>query len=243
MKAIALITLLIGWISPVAAACTPVAELLKFEGQISIKPAGKVLRLTPKTLPYPLCRGDELHTFAGKALARSLPANDRITLDANSVLRFKTPNSSAIDQGRALYEVQKRSGGRAVQVATRLSVIGVKGTRFLLTDSGTEVDIALDEGRVEIAPTQGPVKLFRATDVQAEFDAYRREGERAMEQQKQEFEAYRQEMAREFIAYVRQISLSAGQSLSLREGEAISRAIDPASRQNITSLQDWSTQP
>mgnify|MGYP001764366401 CR=1 FL=1 len=63
------------------AACKPVAEITAYEGQVSIKPAGKVVKKSPGKAPAALCAGDEVHTFQGKALitARRLARLNRPT--------------------------------------------------------------------------------------------------------------------------------------------------------------------
>ncbi len=216
------------------------ADLVRIEGVVSVKPAGKVLRQTPKKLPMSLCQGDEVMTFQGRALIETI-SRDAITLDADSTLTLKNQSLLALNRGRVLFDIQKRTGGKAVQVATRLSVIGVKGTRFLLTSQNESLIVTMDEGVVEVISSVGQIKLFREKDRQQQndFDAFRREGEMAIEAQKKEFESYQAKQEREFVAYVYNVSLAAGSSLEMNRSEATERTANASQKAVIADLQQW----
>lgn len=217
------------------------ADLVRIEGVVSVKPAGKVIRQTPKKLPMPLCQGDEVMTFQGRALVET-SSRDAITLDADSTLSLKGQASLAVGRGRVLFDVQKRGTGKPVQVATRLSVIGVKGTRFLVADQKETLIVTMDEGVVEISASAGQIKLFRekVRQEQADFEAFRREGEAAIEAQKKEFEAWQAKQQREFVAYLQRVPLAAGSSLAMNRNEAVERTADAEQKAVIADLQQWS---
>lgn len=219
------------------------AELIKIEGLVSIKPAGKIVRQTPKKLPFPLCQGDEVHTFSGRALV-SDPAKDTIVVDADSVLAIKGRNTLGVNKGNVLFEIQKRTGANPVQVATRLTVIGVKGTRFLVSDQGKSLSVTMDEGVVDVKSTTGSIRFFRekAVQEQLEFETFKREGQLALETEKKAFETYKENQQREFVGYVRNIELSAGSSLELEPGQAVERQADAKRKVTMSELMSWGTQ-
>lgn len=218
------------------------AELVRKEGQVSIKPAGKVLRVIPNKLPYALCFGDEVHTFNGRAEIISR-AQDSIVMDMNSRLLIEAQGSAGLIQGKVLFDVQKRTVSTPVKVTTRLSVIGVKGTRFLVDDQGTALTVAMDEGEVEVSPHTGSIQWYQESPplVQEEFVAFKKEAEMAIAKEKQDFEAYKAEMQREYLGFVNQIPLAAGSVLEmgLEQDVATTRPLDGRNKAEMIRLMAW----
>lgn len=226
------------------AACKPVAEITAFEGQVSIKPAGKVVKKSPGKTPAPLCAGDEVHTFQGKALIAA--RQDRITLDAESVLTVNPGEQVTIGKGQALFDIRKRQAGQGLQVATRLSVIGVKGTRFLVSDKPEGVAVALDEGVVDVKSTKGKLGLYREKEVVKEtpmdFEAFKRQVQEGVEAEKKAFEEYKKEIVKEFVAYVESITMQAGTELVIAGGEAVERKTSGRLKSELDELRKWQGQ-
>jgi hypothetical protein len=218
-----------------------VASLVAVEGQVSIKPAGKVLKTSPGALPRALCAGDEVHTFAGRAKIDD--GRSMVTLDHFSVAAFVAAGKAAMNKGQALFEVSKRKAETGVEVKTRLSVIGVKGTRFLVSDKNDDVGVVLDQGQVEITSTQGPVALYRETaaakPAEDDFAAYVRRKAEAIAAGKAEFEEYKTQVQREFVAYVENLTLEAGKELVTHGHVAVERAISDEAAKAIQSLAEW----
>ncbi len=222
------------------AACPPVARIVAFDGQVSIKPSGKVLKSSPGVLPRALCAGDEVHTFEGRALIND--GRYTATLDHFSVAAFAA-GQAAVTKGQALFEVKKRKAEAGVEVKTRLSVIGVKGTRFLVGDSDDGVSVVLDQGSVEITSTQGPVGLYREKAVskppEEDFESYARKHAEGVAGEQAAFEQYKTQVEREFVAYVENLTLAAGKELVTEGRVAVERNISSASAQAIKALCDW----
>lgn len=240
-----LVVLALGLPVHAIADCPPVAKIVAFEGQVSIKPAGKVLKTSPGVLPRALCAGDEVHTFAGRALIHDGRAS--VKIDQFSVAAFLAAGKAALNQGQALFEVSKRKAEAGVEVKTRLSVIGVKGTRFLVGDKNDGVAVVLDQGQVEITSTQGPVGLYRekaaakATD--EDFDAYARQKAEAIAEGQAAFEQYKTQVQREFVAYVENLTLEAGKELVTVGSIAVERDISGEYAKAIKALGAWQRKP
>lgn len=230
--------------SAATADCPPVLQIAAFEGQVSIKPAGKVVKKSPGALPSPLCAGDEVHTFRGKALIRS-PGKDAITLDADSVLTVASADKAQLDKGQALFDIQKRQVGQGLQVATRLSVIGVKGTRFLVADRPEGVSCALDEGVVDVSSTKGKLGLYREKVVEARersFDDFKREIQEGVAAEKKAFADYKVKVQKEFVAYVESVTMKAGTELTISDGEAVERDSGEKVKAELERLRQWQRQ-
>lgn len=229
--------------SDAEAACKPVAQITAFEGQVSVKPAGKVVKKSPGKLPAALCAGDEVHTFQGKALIAA--KQDKITVDADSVLTLNPNEQVTVGKGQALFDIQKRQTGRGIQIATRLSVIGVKGTRFLVSDKPEGVAVALDEGVVDVKSTKGKLGLYREKEVvkqpPMDFEAFKRQVQEGVEAEKKAFEEYKKELVREFVAYVDSVTMQAGTELVISGGEATERKTSGNMKNEMDELRKWQT--
>lgn len=225
----------------VLANCQPVAKLVAVEGLVSIKPSGKVLKTSPGALPRVLCAGDEVHTFEGRAMIND--GRTTVSIDQFSVVAFNGAGRSALSQGQALFEVRKRKAEAGVEVKTRLSVIGVKGTRFLVSDKQDGLSVVLDQGVVDITSTQGPVGLYREKSLgkppEEDFESFARKHAEGVAGDQAAFEQYKTQVQREFVAYVENLTLEAGKELVTVGRIAVERNISSASAKAIKSLCDW----
>lgn len=224
-----------------ATPCEKVASLERVEGAVKVQEAGSVVRRDPSALPLALCVGQRVLTFAnGRAEIRT-DSKDRIVLDASSTLEIMGPSKVGVDEGKALFVVKKRGAAKGFEVATKLSVIGVKGTRFLVSERVSASEVLLQEGRVNVESTGQPFEVYQA--VVEEFEAYK-EGERKkfdqhQEEERRAFDAYRAEMAREFVGYKQSIDLEPGQQLSLRGRDAVTVRPDSALLEDMEALARW----
>jgi len=220
--------------------CLPVAKMVAVEGQVSIKPGGKVLKTSPGVLPRALCAGDEVHTFEGRALIDD--GRYSVAVDQFSVAVFNGAGQAALNKGQALFEVRKRKAAAGVEIKTRLSVIGVKGTRFLVGDKNEGVSVVLDEGVVDITSTQGPVGLYRekvGAKPAEDFESYARKNAEGVAGERAAFEQYKTQVQREFVAYVENLTLAAGKELVTLGRIAVERDISTDSAKAIKALCDW----
>jgi len=236
-----LVILLSALTSAAMANCQSVAKLVAFEGQVSIKPNSKVLKTSPGALPRSLCAGDEIHTLEGRALIND--GRFSVAVDHFSMAIFTGVGKAELNKGQALFEVRKRTAQKGVEVKTRLSVIGVKGTRFLVGDKETGVSVVLDQGVVDITSTQGPVGLYRETTtskpVEEDFESYARRHAEGVASEKSAFEQYKSEVQREFVAYVESLTLEAGKELVTQGRIAVERKISSDAAKSIRSLRAW----
>lgn len=239
-----LVMLAAGLSSNVRADCQPVAKLTTVSGQVSIKPAGKILKTSPGVLPRSLCAGDEIHTFEGRALIND--GRTSVAMDQYSVVAVAAAGKSALNRGQALFDVRKGKAESGVEVRTRLSVIGVKGTRFLVGDQGDSVSVVLDQGQVSITSTQGPVGLYREAAAprpsKDDFASYTRQLEEGVAEERAAYEKYKTLVEKEFVAYVENLNLEAGRELVTVGHIAVERTISCESARAIKALSDWLNQ-
>lgn len=224
--------------------CAPVARMTRVEGEVGVRPAGQVGKPALVSSPVPLCAGDEVHTTRGRALI-NVGAGDLVTLDAGSVLVVRTEDKAALTSGKALFDIQKRQSGAGLEVLTRLSVIGVKGTRFLVSDRPEGVSVALDEGVVDVASTQGKLGFYREKPQaprERSFDDFKREMREGVNAEKKSFEDYKVALRKEFVAYVDSVTMRAGTELTIANGEAVERETASDVRAELEGLRRWQFQ-
>lgn len=245
IASLSIMCLVVAFSAPLRADCVSVANLTAVEGQVSIKPAGKVLKVSPGPLPHRVCAGDVVYTFDGKA--RLDDGRSVLTMDRFSVVELAGAGQTGLKQGKLLMKVTQLKAASGVEVRTRLSTIGVKGTRFMVTDQNDELAVVLDEGSVEVASTQGPIALYReqpaGRPAEGEFDAFVRHRQQGVADMQAAFQAYQGQMQREFVAYVERLNLSAGKQLVTRGQIAVESPIGEEFARSIRDLGEWSARP
>lgn len=105
-------------IGEASANCSPIAQITAYEGQVSIKPAGKAVNKSPGQPPVPLCSGDEVYAFHGKALIKT--DKDAITVGANSPLVVKATEQAVVGNLGASIRFSYMAIGDAMNLASRL---------------------------------------------------------------------------------------------------------------------------
>jgi len=213
------------------AECTPeIARLAAHEGIVKIQKQGNARRLDPQDTTPSLCAGDAVFTFAGQALI-TLTGGGNVVMDPQTTVRFASDANARLEQGKALFTIQQRGKAQGYSVDTRLSVIGVKGTQFLVRDDASEMAVVLQRGRVEVASLAGEFEHYRAAAL-SEFEAYRQREQEA-------FDAYRRQQHEEFIGYVKSIGLDAGQMLAISGAKAVQAEVSAEARRDIERMEGF----
>ncbi len=213
------------------AECPPeIARLAAHEGIVKIQKQGNPRRLDPQDTTTMLCAGDAVFTFAGQAVI-TLTGGGNVVMDPQTTVRFASDANARLEQGKALFTIQQRGKAQGYSVDTRLSVIGVKGTQFLVQDAAAELAVVLQRGRVEVASLAGEFEHYRAAAL-SEFEAYRR-------REHAEFEAYRRQQREEFVGYVKSITLDAGQALAISGARVVQAAASAEAQRDIERMEGF----
>jgi hypothetical protein len=211
------------------AECAPeIARLAAHQGIVKIQKQGNARRLDPQDTTATLCAGDAVFTFAGQAVI-TLSGGGNVVMDPQTTVRFASDANARLEQGKALFTLQQRGKAQGYSVDTRLSVIGVKGTQFLVQDDASELAVVLQRGRVEVASLAGEFEHYRAAAL-SEFEAYR-------QREREAFEAYRRQQREEFIGYVKSITLAAGQALAISGAKAVQAEVSAEARRDIERME------
>ncbi|GAB5605351.1 hypothetical protein TK5_14310 [Sideroxyarcus sp. TK5] len=125
-----------------------------------------------------------------------------------------------------------------VQIKTSTAVIGVRGTRFVVVDEEARKEIGMRKGEISVTSPSDEYEIHRR-QVNDEFDAYKKEARDAIAREKQAFEAYRAETAREFIEYKREFTLAADRMVSFDGNKVTEGALNEKTRQDMQSLESF----
>ena len=223
------------------ARCKAFAALERIEGQVRVSEAGSPFPQRVADLPHLLCPGDKVQTITRAQAHISHPGGD-LVLAENSLLAVNSIEAVELETGAALFEIAQRDGARFV-AQTPLVVIGVKGTRFLVSSSEARDDVALFNGGLEIERQDGQeIAYFRAKEIaDMTFQEYRRYQNQAFRDFRdtfnQAFSDYKAEVMAEFEAFKRGIDLEPGRQLTLGQGEEHPEAVDAPIDAAFDSLQ------
>lgn len=150
-----------------------------------------------------LFAGDKLITNAKSKLIMELADGSKVILNESSELILVRFDRMKQDSGEVYYQIKKRVGTKGLKVETSFSIIGIKGTEFIV-DLNEKGEIALNEGLVGIESLHAEFELHRQKLMQ-EYEKYKKE-------QIDGFEAFKS--MEEIVSYVKEFDLEAGKKLS-----------------------------
>lgn len=215
------------------------ATIVKKAGQVQIIPEQGFRKKTAKT-GKSLVQGDLILTGEEATAVVAFRDRSKVALDGGTKLELIDPGEVRHEEGKAYYRLREGSvEGR--QVRTGFSLIGVKGTEFLVSDSEGERTVAMDDGEVELTAPEGEFKLYREKEAQA-FESYKEKRRRAVEQfrerERQAFERYKDRIRREFLEYTESFSLKTGKKATFDGQEATTGPIGDELKQDMQRLRN-----
>ncbi len=199
----------------------------KVEGKVKILPASSIKKHTA-AVDELLFRGDKLITYADSKVVVSTVDNSKLVLNENSEITFIDMQILEQGRGEVYYNIQKRGQSKGLKIETPFSIIGIKGTEFIVDINETDGEIALNEGLIGVESLQAEFELHKQK-VMTEYEAFKNK-------QMEEFEAYKAQAQDEIVTYVRSFDLQA--SKILRFGDASSCEQDCESRVNESDFTD-----
>lgn len=152
-------------------------------------------------------------TSEGSRAYIKLVDGSKIILRENSLIRLNGFSEIGVDRGKVLFSVAKRSID-VFKVATKIALLGVRGTSFLVDQSNSHDDLAvhLQEGLVRVSSTDKKFEYFKK-EQKSEFERFK-------EQMNSEFDAYKTAHLKEFREYVKEIDMQAGDVLTISNNKA-----------------------
>ena len=156
-------------------------------------------------------------TYAnGKALV-VLEDASTIVMSANAELEFDDDSHIKQASGEAYYQIVKRPKQKGLHVTTPFSIIGIKGTEFIV-NFDHDGQVALNEGIVSIS----------STDEEAKFELYQQQElsdfEKYKAKQNSGFKAYKKRLEDAIVSYVNSFDLQSHKILTFKKAETCKEA-------------------
>jgi len=211
------------------------AWIAKTQGQVQVLPS-EGFRKEPAEPCRTLVKGDMVLTGEEATAVVAFDEASKVAMDGGTKLEIVDPEEVRQEGGKAYYRLQEGST-RGRQVRTEFSVIGVKGTEFLVSDTDKANALAMAEGDVEVAAPEGKFKLYEEKQAEA-FDAYKQRQQEGIEAKREEFQQYKERVRREFVEYAESFSLGSGKMATFADGEATTGKVSEELEKDMQRLRD-----
>ena len=130
----------------------------------------------------------------------------------------------------------------AIEVRTATAVLGIRGTRFLVTDIAGRNEIGMRKGLISVTSPEGEFEIHKKAE-QDEFEAFKQEAEDAIAKEKRKFEEYKANAQREFIEYKREFALGENRMAAFDGKRVVDRPLGGETKKDMESFevyaQDW----
>jgi FecR protein len=127
---------------------------------------------------------------------------------------------------------------RPVEVRTATSTIGIRGTRFIVTDVEDRDEIGMRKGEISVVSPEGEFEVHKQVQLD-EFEAMKREAEQAMAKEQRAFEEYSANTQKEFIEYKREFSLGADRMVSFNGKRVEDRPLSGETKSDMESFEGY----
>jgi len=186
-----------------------IATIMLIEGKAKILPANSIKKHRA-IIGEGLLDGDKLIAYADTKVLVTLLDNSKVILNENATLLLSNNTNFKQEGGEIYYSITKRTNSNGLKVETPFSIIGIKGTEFIVNfeDQGR---IALNEGLVGITSPGGDFELYQEKAL-SDFEKYQQE-------QRQGFEEYKRKIDDEIAAYVKRFDLKAHKMLTFGDAK------------------------
>jgi hypothetical protein len=104
---------------------------------------------------------------------------------------------------------------RTLEVRTKTATMGIRGTRFLVTNTSEREEVGMRKGTLSVLSPNEEFEIHKKAE-QDEFEAMKREGAIAVDKEKSDFEAFKESTQQEFVEYKREFSLGADRMVSFK---------------------------
>lgn len=141
--------------------------------------------------------------------------------------------------GIVYYAMNSIKGNRRpVEVRTATATIGIRGTRFLVTDVEGRNEVGMRKGLVSVTSPEGEFEIHKKAELD-EFEAYKRAGEAEIAKRTREFEDYKANTQQEFIEYKREFSLGADRMASFDGKRVEDRPLSGETKNDMESIESY----
>lgn len=141
--------------------------------------------------------------------------------------------------GMIYYAVNVIKGSQQpMEIRTATATIGVRGTRFLVTDLPERKEIGVRKGLVSVSSPGEEFEIHKKAQ-ETEFEAFKREAQEAIAEEKRKFEEYKADTQREFIEYKREFGLAANRMATFDGKRVDERPLSEESQKDMETLEAY----
>ena len=141
--------------------------------------------------------------------------------------------------GMIYYALNSVKGKRPIEVRTATATLGIRGTRFLVTDVSGRNEIGMRKGLISVTSPEGEFEIHKKAELD-EFEAFKHEGELAVAKEKREFEEYKANTQKEFIEFKREFSLGADRMATFDGKRVVDRPLSEETKKDMESFETYS---
>jgi hypothetical protein len=127
---------------------------------------------------------------------------------------------------------------RAIEVRTTTSTIGIRGTRFMVSDQEGRNEIGMRKGLVSVTSPEGEFEIHKKTSLD-EFEAFKKEGEIEIAKREQEFEDFKAKTRQEFIEFKREFTLGADYMVSFDGNRVDERPLSAETQKEMETFEHY----
>lgn len=215
-------------------------EIVQSEGGVTIsdKPEGKQKIVATKSI---LPGANVLSTGPDGRAVVKVGSTGYIVLEKNSRVEMKNSSKGFFRQitGMVYYAVNTIKGkDRSLEVRTKTATMGIRGTRFLVTDIAGLEEVGMRKGTLAVANPKGEFEIHKQAELD-EFEAMKREAEQAVNKEKKDFEGYKETTQKEFVEYKREFSLSADRMVSFNGSRVDEQPLSGDTKRSMEAIESY----
>jgi hypothetical protein len=189
-------------------------EIAAVEGKVSVYKGNEVRGETVKKQGFKLFKNDRIKTSRLSKAYISLSDQSKIVVLEKSVLSIDDFRKLSPGEGKVIFRINKTDAAEGVQIGLQTTVIGVKGTTFLVeVDENIDgigvpaAKVYLQEGELSFTSVEGEFKRY-VEQVEEEYRNY-------LKETMNDYDSYIKEMTEESVEYVKEFSIKGGSAVSI----------------------------
>jgi len=134
----------------------------------------------------------------------------------------------------ALNSLKEKQPPTQVKIAG--ATLGIRGTRFLVTDISGRNEVGMRKGIISVTNPDGEFEIHRKV-TQEEFEKFKQEGVEAIAKEYEEFEKFKANTEREFVEYKREFSLPKNRMASFDGKRVVDQPLNVGTQKEMESAE------
>jgi len=160
-------------------------------------------------------KNDTIKSLKGGSAVVKFNDGTMTVLVDDSEMKVGDPGYFSHLGGKIYYHFRKLVGEKPRAVKTSYATLGVRGTTFIVNDSGANQSVSLKTGKLSVE-SPGPTFEIHRKKQQDEYDKFRGEMEQGVQQMKDDYKTHLQQLSQEFIEYKKQFTLVARRTIRVK---------------------------